>query len=144
MLTLFLFATSVTSIKVFFFNSTDDNDPPSTAVLQSPRTALPEKFTLCFSMKEDKIDRRSPFLIRDKDDKPWIALSIWNEGGRPTLWGEVGRTEWKMFHVFERPWKFWSHICAGIDTIAGTLSLSIDGQPTVTNTFEKRPSFLCA
>ena len=137
MLTLFLFATSVTSIKVFFFNSTDDNDPVSTAVLQSPRRALPEKFTLCFSMKEDKIARRSPLLIRDKDDKPWIALSIWNEGGRPTLWGEVGKTEWKMFHVFERPWKFWSHICTGIDTIAGTLSLSIDGQPSVTNTFEK-------
>ena len=80
MLTLFLFATSVTSIKVFFFNSTDDNDPPSTALLQSPRRVLPEKFTLCFSMKEDKIARRSPLLIRDKDYKPWIALSIWNEG----------------------------------------------------------------
>ena len=138
-LQLLLFATSVASIKVFSFNSTDDNDPPSSAVfVQSPPwQILPEKFTVCFSMKQDKIDGRSPLLIRDKHDQPWIALSIWNQGGQLALWVEIGKTDWKTFHVFAKPWKFWSHICGQIDTVAGNISVSIDGRPSVTKTFEK-------
>ena len=138
-LQLLLLTTSAASIKVFSFNSTDDNDPPSSALLlqNQPWQVLPEKFTACFSMKQDKIDGRSPFLIRDGNEQPWIALSIWNVGGQLALWVEVGKTDWKTFQVFARPWKFWSHICGEIDTVTGNISVSIDGSPSVTKTFDK-------
>ena len=136
---LLLYTTSVASIKVFSFNSSDDNDPPSSAVLlqNPPRQALPNKFTVCFAMKQDKMDGRSPFLIRDRNGQPWIAFSIWNQGGQLGLWGEVGKRHWKMFHLLEKPWKFWSHICGEIDTLTGNISVSIDGRPSVTKNFEK-------
>ena len=72
---LLLFTTSAASIKVFSFNSTDDNDLPSSALLvqNQPWQLLPEKFTVCFAMKQDKIDGRSPFLIRGRNEQPWIA-----------------------------------------------------------------------
>ena len=136
---LILFTTSVTSTKVFFFNSTDDSEQPSSAaiLLESPQQPLPEKFSVCFAMKQDKIDGRSPFLIRDKNDQPWIAFSVWHHSGVLGLWGEIGQRDWKMFHVFEKPWKFWSHICTDIDTLVGVMSVSIDGRPPVTKTFER-------
>ena len=139
---LLLFTTSVASIKVFSFNSTDDNDLLSSALLvqNQPWQLLPEKFTVCFAMKQDKIDGRSPFLIRDRNEQPWIALSIWNQGGQLALWGEIGKRDWKMFQVFAAPWKFWSHICGQIDTLTGNISVSVDGQPSVTNTFAKLKS----
>ena len=139
-LQLLLFVTSAASIKVFSFNSTDHNDQPSSALLQQKSPSwqtLPDKFTACFAMKQDKIDGRSPFLIRDRNERPWLALSIWNQGGQLALWGEVGKSDWKTFHVFPRPWKFWTHVCADIDTLSGNISVSIDGRPSVTKTFEK-------
>ena len=135
---LVIFATSVTSMKVFLFNSTDESEQPATAalLLKSPEQALPERFTVCFAMKQDKVDGRSPFLIRDKHDHPWIALSIWDFGSLG-LWGEIGKRDWKLFHAFERPWKLWSHICADIDTVIGAMSVSVDGRPPVIKTFER-------
>ena len=62
---LIVFARSAISINVFSFNSTDESDQLSTVLLaNTPRDVLPEKFTVCFAMKQDKIDHTSPFLIR--------------------------------------------------------------------------------
>ena len=134
---LILFATSVISIKVFSFSSTDKNDQLSSAVLENAASQdLPEKFTVCFAMKHDKIDRRSPFLIRDINKHPWIAPSTWNSGGL-SLWFDLGRGEWLKFHVIERPWKFWSHVCAEIDTVTGNISVSMDGRLPLTRKSEK-------
>ena len=137
-LQLILFTTSlVTSIKVFSFNSTGDKDPPSSALLvQSPEQDLPDRFTICFAMRQDKIDRQSPLIIRGKNREPWIAFSIWDQG-RITLWAEVGKKTWKKFQVLPGPWKFWSHICGDIDTVSGNITLSIDGLTPVTNNFDK-------
>ena len=131
---LIVFARSVISIKVFFFNSTDETDQLSSAVLvNSPKEALPEKFTVCFAVRQDKIDQSSPFLIRDNNKQPWIAPSVWHSGGL-ALWFEIGKREWIKFHEIKNPWKFWSHICAGIDTATGNISVSLDGRPSLTRT----------
>ena len=131
---LIVFARSVISIKVFSFNSTDESGQLSSAVLvNSPREALPEKFTMCYAVRQDKIDQSSPFLIRDQNKQPWIAPSIWHSGGL-ALWFEIGKREWIKFHEIENPWKFWSHICAGIDTVTGNISVSLDGRPSLTRT----------
>ena len=88
-------------------------------------------------MRQDKIDGRSPLLIRDQDDQPWIALSVWLRGGQIGLWMQVGKSDWKMIQEISTPWKFWTHICADFDTLTGDIALSMDGQPTVRNNFEK-------
>ena len=131
------------SIRVFSFNSTDDHNEPSSAVLvRGPTLPLPERFIVCFSVKHDKINGRSPLLIRDKNNQPWIALSIWPKypmepGGQIGLWVEVGKSVWKMFRKLSTPWKFWSHICADINSATGNISLAMDGLPPVTKHFEK-------
>ena len=135
-LLIFLTVNVVSSINVFSFNSTKDNDKYSSATLQqSPRKLLPERFITCFAMKQDKTDR-SPLLMRGKGGKPWIAFGIWNFDGQIALWGEVRKREWQMFHELPRPWKFWRHICADIDTLSGNITVSIDGTPSVTSTFK--------
>ena len=69
------------TMKVFSINSSEGNVQLSLAVLSnSPSLTLPEKFTVCFAMKQEKIDRSSPFLIRDRNSYSWIAPSIWNMG----------------------------------------------------------------
>ena len=135
---IFIFARHVISMKVFSFNSTDDeSDQFSSAVLvSSPKEALPEKFIACFSMKQDKIDNSSPFLIRDINKQPWIAPSVWNSGGL-AFWFEIGKREWIKFHEFEAPWKFWSHICAELDTVTGNISVSVNGRETLTRSSQK-------
>ena len=94
------------TMKVFSFNSSEGNVQLSSAVLSnSPSLALLEKFTVCFAMKQDKIDRSSPFLIRDRNSYPWIAPSIWNLGGI-FLWFDLNKGEWLKFQEIEKPWKF--------------------------------------
>ena len=70
---------AASTMRVFSFTSSEGNVQLSSAVLsKSPSLALPEKFTVCFAMKQEKIDRSSPFLIRDRNSYPWIAPSFWN------------------------------------------------------------------
>ena len=81
-------------MKVFSFNSAEDKNEPSSVILvRGPSQLLPERFAICFSMKQDKVDERSPLVIRDEDDQPWIALSIWLRGGQIGLWMQVGKSD---------------------------------------------------
>ena len=126
------------TIKVFSFNTTEVWEEYSCATLvQRPTKPLPERFIACFAMKQDKPDGRSPFLMRGQIGLPWIDFGIWNYDEQIAFWEEVGKSEWKMFNILPRLWKFWRHICADIDTLSGNITVSIDGTPSVTNTFEK-------
>ena len=135
-LLILLTANVCSSIKVFSFNSTGDKDFFSSASLvESPTKNLPIRFITCFAMKQDKTDR-SPILLRGDTGQPWIAFGIWNFDRQIALWGEVRKREWQMFHELPRPWKFWRHICADIDTLTGNVTVSVDGTPSVTSTFK--------
>ena len=126
------------SIKVFSFGPSKDSSALSTVLLkESPKTSLPARFALCFAMKHDKIDGRSPFLLKDSKNMPWLALSIWNQGNQLALWAEIGRKDWKMFHRLDVPWKFWTHICADIDTVTGNIAVSMDGRPIISKSSGK-------
>ena len=97
---------TASTMKVFSFNSSEGDVQLSSAVLSnSPSSALPENFIVCFAMKQDKIDRSSPFLIRDRNSYPWIAPSIWNMGSI-FLWFDLNKGEWLKFQEIEKPWKF--------------------------------------
>ena len=124
----------VNSLKVFSFNSHIANhDQLSKAVLMnSPEETLPEKFIFCFSVKQDKVGGKRPFLIRDRNMQPWMAVSFWKWGGDVALWFEIGKSEWIKSIRVNTSVKFWSHICAGIDTITGNISVSMDGGSIMT------------
>ena len=137
---LILFSSSVASIKIFSFEPVIDNEKNglSKVVLEkSPEEALPERFILCFAMRQNNIDGRSPFLINDKQNQPWLALSIWDVGNQLALWAEIGKKDWKLFHALKVPWKFWTHICADLDTVNGNISVSIDGRPAMSGTLDE-------
>ena len=135
---LVLMARVASSIKVFSFEPSKDNRVLSTVLLkESPKMSLPARFIVCFGMKQDKIDGRSPFLMKDSENMPWLALSVWNQGNQLALWAEIGRKDWKMFHRLDVPWKFWTHICADIDTATGNIAVSMDGRPIITKSSEK-------
>ena len=128
---------TASTMKVFSFNSSEGNVPLSSAVLSnSPSLALLEKFIVCFAMKQDKIDRSSPFLIRDRNSYPWIAPSIWNMD-RISLWFDFNMGEWLKFQEIEKPWKFCTHVCAHIDSFSGSISVSLNGRPPLTRRSEK-------
>ena len=135
---LVLMARVASSIKVFSFEPSKDNSVLSTVLLkESPKMSLPARFIVCFAMKQDKIDGRSPFLLKDSENMPWLAMSVWNQGNQLALWAEIGRKDWKMFHRLNVPWKFWTHICADIDTATGNIAVSMDGRPIITKSSEK-------
>ena len=64
---------------------------------------LPEKFTICFAMRQDKIDGTSPFLIRDRNKYPRIAPSMWMLWNGVSLWFDSNKGEWLEFHEMEKP-----------------------------------------
>ena len=127
------------AIKFFSFESRSEktNELSKVVLEKSPEEALPERFILCFAMKQNNIDGRSPFLINDVNNEPWMAWSIWDVGNQLALWVEIGKKDWKLFHALEVPWKFWTHVCADMDTSTGNISVSIDGRPPMSDTSEK-------
>ena len=136
-LLLVCFSTSLaTTIKVLSFNSSSKDHLSSALLVQSTTLVLPERFIACFSMKQDKTER-GPLLIRDKNNQPWVALKILNYGGQIALWGEVSQSEWWVFQELTTSWKFWTHVCGDFDTVTGNITVSIDGSPSVTKTFER-------
>ena len=136
-LLLVCFSTSLaTTIKVLSFNSSSKDHLSSALLVQSTTQVLPERFIACFSMKQDKTER-GPLLIRDKNNQPWVALKILNYGGQIALWGEVSQSEWWVFQELTTSWKFWTHICGDFDTVTGNITVSVDGSPSVTKTFER-------
>ena len=126
---LILLSSSVVSIKIFSFDPGVDEKLAKVLLEKSREEVLPERFIVCFAMRQNNIDGRSPFLITDKKKQPWLALSIWDVGNQLALWAEVGKKDWKLFHALKVPWKFWTHICADLDTVTGNISVSIDGRP---------------
>ena len=135
---LVLMARVASSIKVFSFEPSKDNSVLSTVLLkESPKMSLPARFIVCFAMKQDKIDGRSPFLLKDSKNMPWLAMSVWYQGNQLALWAEIGRKDWQMFHRLHVPWKFWTHMCADIDTVTGNITVSMDGRPIITKSSEK-------
>ena len=97
-------AGAASCIKEFSFTSSKENTQLSSAILpNSPIMDLPEKFTICFAMKKDKIDGTSPFLIRDRNKHPWIAPSMWKLWNGVSLWFDSNKGEWLEFHEMEKP-----------------------------------------
>ena len=134
---LILLSSCVVSIKIFSFDPGVDEKLAKVLLEKSREEVLPERFIVCFAMRQNNIDGRSPFLITDKKKQPWLALSIWDVGNQLALWAEVGKKDWKLFHALKVPWKFWTHICADLDTVTGNISVSIDGRPAMSDTSEK-------
>ena len=134
---LFLFASKGGAIKVFNFDDTTRasavDNLSYVSLSNSPTDELPERFILCSSHIQRKIDNKNFYVLYDDENVPWFSLSIWEVGGNITLWAEAKNGWWHNFGNTGKPWtNFWMHICIDIDLIAGKLSASINGRPIVT------------
>ena len=67
--------------------------PLSTATLTNvPVKTVPDRFILCYSSRQDKVDRKSPFVLYGEDDSPWLAFSLWWSVNEVVLWAEVWKS----------------------------------------------------
>jgi hypothetical protein len=141
MMLLFLMPFAISALRVLDFESTR-NSPPgadlTSAVLSSSQGGrLPDRFILCSSTKQGKIDSKSPYLLYGEDDKPWLAFSFWLHDNGLHLWADIQQgLKWLELHsVDEKPWTHvWMHICADVDTTTGTISVSLNGRPALNAT----------
>jgi hypothetical protein len=149
---LLLCPTSVLSVKLLDFDAarrSPGEAVSSSVVLRSSQAdKLPNRFILCSSSKQGKIDRKSPYVLRGDDNMPWLTFSTSLEDDGPYLWADVqkGIFSFKL-HLVDVPWtNVWMHICADVDTTTGTLIVSLNGKPSlnVTTPFlsEKYPKYV--
>jgi hypothetical protein len=131
---------SSSAIKVFDFDSARLSPPGpelSSVVLSSSQTgSLPDRFVLCSSAKQGKIDGKSPYLLRGQDCLPWLAFSLYPGDDGHYMWIDVSKGKfWAKLHSIEKPWtNVWMHICADVDTVTGTLRVSLNGRPALNAT----------
>ena len=123
------------SLRVYDFDSarySPTNSSLSSATLTNTQARqLPDRFTICFSTKQSKIDGKAPFVIYGEDDTPWMAFSFWNDDNGPILWADV-QGSWGAFQNLEKPWTHvWKHVCADVDTVSGNLSVSLDRRQSI-------------
>ena len=112
--------------------------PLSSAIVTNvPEDPLPDRFILCYSSKQAKIDRKSPFVLYGEDSKPWLAFSQWWSVDEVVLWAEVQWGNWGEFSHAGRPWTHgWMHVCADVDTSTGDLAVSLNGGPAITRSLK--------
>ena len=105
--------------------------PTSVILTKTPAEELPARFILCSSTKQSKIDGKSPYMISGEDGSPWLAFSFSSTG----LWVDVANgTVRKLFAPPNPGTHVWMHICADINSLTGNISVSLNGQPSVTVT----------
>jgi hypothetical protein len=123
------------SIRVYDFSFARHAAPgsPLSAGLLGKSVALPARFIICSSAVQAKIDGKSPWSLYSDDGLPWLTLSFWNLETGPALWADIRQGTWKLLHQIERPQTHvWRHVCADIDSVAGNMTVSVDGRPAMT------------
>ena len=125
-----------TSVRVVDFDAArfaKPGSPKSSAILTNvPEKELPQRFILCFSSKQGKIDSRSPFVLYGEDSRPWLAFYFWTSEGGASLWVDIHKGTFVNIQNVPKPWTHvWKHVCADIDTVTGMIGVSINGGETV-------------
>ena len=116
-------------------------------VTSVPTERLPDRFTICSTTRQTKIDGKSPFVLYGEDNHPWLAFSLWKSDTGVVLWAEVQNSSWGGFHHLRKPWTHrWIQVCALVDTVSGDLTVSLDGQTPITVNLQKmktkKPNYL--
>ena len=102
----------------------------SHATLKNP-TALTDSFTLCSSFKQNNINDSGIFTINGKDDKTWMFLGTWKSENNFKIWIKVSSV-WNVIENISPFWmNFWIHVCIHADKKSGDVSISLNGEPTL-------------
>ena len=141
-----------TSVRVVDFDAArfaEPGSPKSSAILTNvPEKELPQRFILCFSSKQGKIDSRYPFVLYGEDDQPWLAFFL-TGGETANLWVDIHKGTFVNLQDVPKPWTHvWMQVCADIDTVTGMLGVSLNGGKTVSINIEElkagKPNYLAA
>ena len=124
-----------------FYNSRLAPSPfslSSAVVTKVPKERLPDRFIICSTTKQSKIDGKSPIVIYGQANDPWLAFSFWKSDTGVVLWADVQKGSWGGFHHLATPYTHrWIHMCADVDTGSGNLTVVLDGQAPMTLNLEK-------
>ena len=102
----------------------------SHATLKNP-TALTDSFTLCSSFKQDYINSTGFFTIDGEDDKIWMLFGTWKSEINVDIWIRVSSV-WTLIGNVSPFWmNFWIDVCIHADTKSGDMSISLNGEPTL-------------
>ena len=96
-------------------------------------TPLPPIFTLCASIKVTfEVDEKSFFTLYGELGEPWMILLNWVDTDFDTsLWIKIN-TVWVKIRDIPFSWiNSWIHVCVMADTAAGNLSISVNGDPSL-------------
>ena len=100
---------------------------------------VPERFVLCSSTRQEKLDSKGSYILLGENGQPWLAFSVWKHGAGAQLWMAIQREYWEKLYFIEKPvmTRFWIHLCADVDTITGNLTVSLNGRPSMTVNSER-------
>ena len=123
------FINAVSAIRVFKFESSSPEDLSFVTLDPDTPILLPDKFILCTSHQQTKMDERNFYEISGDDGKLWMTtrfdIGLANSVG---LWGQFTRG-FKYIGEIEKPKLFfWYNICHNVDTVTGKLSVAVNGQ----------------
>jgi hypothetical protein len=109
MLLICLMPFAISALKVLDFESTRnlplEADLTSAVLSSSQGGNLPDRFILCSSTKQEKVDKKSPYLLYGEDDKPWLTFSFLLADNGVNLWANVRQGSWLQLHsVDKKPW----------------------------------------
>ena len=127
---------SLSALKVYHFEAPTSSEGLSSLLLiPSPAVILPDRFILCTSHQQGKMDKRGFYHIYGDDGAPWMTTKFGTGPGPHNsvgLWGAFG-SEWIYFgEIPEAKLYFWYHMCHKVDTVDGTISVSVNGQSLAT------------
>ena len=100
---------------------------------------VPDRFVLCSSTRQEKLDSKGSYILLGENGLPWLAFSVWKHGAGAQLWMAIQRDYWEKLYFIEKPvmTRFWIHLCADVDTITGNLTVSLNGRPSMTVNSER-------
>lgn len=121
--------TFASALKVFSFEpGTNSSDLSYVSLSRTSGVALPDKWILCTSHQQARMDAKSFYHIYGQDGAPWMSTKFGNNQNIIGLWGVFG-SQWIYFgNIPEPKLYFWYHMCHYVDTTKGIISVSINGQ----------------
>ena len=96
------------ALKVFKFTETildpGDDNLSFVTLANHPTKELPDKFIICSSHKQGKVDGKSFYVLYDDDHVPWLSVSIWEQGESVNIWADVQNGVWLNLGKTGKPW----------------------------------------
>ena len=126
LLSLLLHSVVTEAYPVFTFNGTSSRKEPSFAYLVKD-VDLPERFSLCSSVKQARFDDVGFYTIDGEDSVEWLSMEFRTYSMDTKLIVGRGKNIHKFGKLFNPRLDYWYHICLGVDLKENEIKLAMNG-----------------